>query len=101
MTYKGVVPPVTIPPSTKTLGPLALGGTIFSKDQWSDKWATDMLAVMDQALQFGLNHFDTASDYGSGTSERLVGQFMADRRDQLFVASKAIIDEMSADLMLD
>ncbi len=92
---------VTIPPSGKTLGPLALGGVGFAADQWSDERAGDMLATMAAAFQLGLNHFDTAADYGSGTSERLLGQFMTRRREQLFVASKASTDQMSAEVMLE
>src|SRR5690349_1529585 len=80
---------------------MALGGIGFAADRWTDARAADILAVMELALQHGLNQLDTAADYGKGTSERLVGQFITGRRDQLFVASKAIIDEMSSDLMLD
>ncbi len=101
MTNKGVVSAVTIPPNKKLLGPLALGGTVFSPNQWSSEWAANALAVMESALQRGLNHFDTAGGYGDGTSERLVGQFIARRRDEVFVASKASVDEMSADVMLE
>ena len=55
---------------------------------------------MAQALASDICHFDTASDYGDGASERLIGEFMAGRRQQLFLASKASLDVMDADLML-
>jgi aryl-alcohol dehydrogenase-like predicted oxidoreductase len=56
---------------------------------------------MAAALQYGITHFDTASDYGGGRSEQVVGEFLRDKRDQVFLASKASLDEMDARLMLE
>lgn len=77
---------------------LALGGTVFG-DQSDDGW----LAVMQAALTNGITHLDTASGYGNGRSESLIGQFLRaepDRRDTLFLASKASPGEMTAQAML-
>jgi aryl-alcohol dehydrogenase-like predicted oxidoreductase len=77
---------------------LALGGTVFG-EQADAAW----LAIMETALQCGMTHFDTASGYDNGRSEELIGQFLAaqpGRRDQLFLASKASADEMTAQAIL-
>ena len=58
----------------------------------------ELLAAMAQALASEICHFDTASDYGDGASERLIGEFLAGRRQQLFLASKASLDVMDVDL---
>jgi aryl-alcohol dehydrogenase-like predicted oxidoreductase len=94
------VAPVKIPPVEKRLNPLALGGSLFGVDPWG-KQRAELLAMLETALQNGLNHFDTASDYGDGQSEQLLGQFLKGRREQVFLASKANLDEMNADLMLE
>ena len=39
-------------------------------------------------MERGGNFIDTANNYTNGTSERLVGEFARDRRDQLVIATK-------------
>jgi aryl-alcohol dehydrogenase-like predicted oxidoreductase len=43
---------------------------------------------MRQALSLGINVFDTANIYGQGDSERMIGQALAGRRDDIFVVTK-------------
>jgi myo-inositol catabolism protein IolS len=100
MTESMAVAPVRIPPVEKILNPLALGGSFFGPDPWGQQRA-DLLAMLETALQNGLNHFDTGSGYGDGQSEQLLGEFLVERRDQLFLASKADVDQMDAGLMLE
>jgi len=95
-----VVPKVQIPPAPMLLKPLALGGWVFGNDSWEGAKRDLLQAAMEQALASDICHFDTAADYGNGASERLIGQFLDRRRDQVFLASKSNIDEMDADLML-
>jgi aryl-alcohol dehydrogenase-like predicted oxidoreductase len=45
-------------------------------------------AVVDAALEAGINHFDTASNYGEGQSERFLGAALGSRRDQVVIATK-------------
>jgi aryl-alcohol dehydrogenase-like predicted oxidoreductase len=47
-------------------------------------------AVVDAALEAGVNFFDTAESYGSpaGESERLLGQVLEGRRDRVVIATK-------------
>ena len=88
-----------MPPDNRALSPLALGGTVFFPDPWG-AGAADLLKVYEAAFEQGINHFDTASGYGDGASERLVAQFLTGKRERVFVASKAALDEMSAALMV-
>jgi aryl-alcohol dehydrogenase-like predicted oxidoreductase len=46
-------------------------------------------AIVDAALEGGINLIDTADRYGGGESEEIVGQAIAGRRDDLVLATKA------------
>src|SRR6201988_783425 len=52
----------------------------------------DSFAIMDQALDHGINFFDTANVYGGrGATESIVGRWLAqggDRRDRIVLATK-------------
>ena len=82
------VPAVQIPPVDKTHGVLALGCWSFGGDAWGNQNESDSFAAMEAALEAGMNHFDTAEAYGRGLSEELIGRFMKNRRESLFVATK-------------
>ena len=45
-------------------------------------------AVVDAALEAGVNFFDTADVYGNGGSERLLGEILKGRRAQVIIATK-------------
>ena len=99
--YPYALPPVRIGSADKSHAPLALGGSIFYGDDWPEELEGDLLATMEAALQHDITHFDTASGYGGGRSEELIGRILAGGRDQVFLASKASIDELDAQLMLE
>lgn len=100
MTKTTSVKPVQISPVKKMLKPMALGGCYFGPDPWN-KQRNDLWAALETAIESGINHFDTARDYGDGQSEKLLGEFLSNRSEQVFIASKVAIDEMSAALMLE
>ncbi|RZT87962.1 aryl-alcohol dehydrogenase-like predicted oxidoreductase [Pseudonocardia sediminis] len=49
---------------------------------------TESIATIHRALELGVTLLDTANVYGSGANEELVGQAIADRRDQVVLATK-------------
>jgi len=49
---------------------------------------TQSAAVVDAALDAGIDHFDTASNYGEGQSESFLGAALGNRRDQVVIATK-------------
>ena len=83
--------PVQITPSPKQLHRLALGCWAFGGAQWGCQDDADSLAVMSAAVSCGINHFDTATGYGAGRSERIVGRFLAaeDEGPDVFLATKS------------
>jgi diketogulonate reductase-like aldo/keto reductase len=52
--------------------------------------AAAAIAALRRGLDLGLTHIDTAEMYGSGISERIVGQAIEDRRDEVFLVSKVL-----------
>jgi aryl-alcohol dehydrogenase-like predicted oxidoreductase len=48
----------------------------------------EALRTIARALELGCNFLDTSDMYGPHTNERLVGKAIADRRDQVFLATK-------------
>jgi len=48
----------------------------------------EAIATIHRAIELGITFFDTADMYGPFTNERLVGRAIADRRDQVVLATK-------------
>jgi len=51
----------------------------------------EVTAIVDAALEGGINMIDTADFYGQGESEQMVGRALAGRRDDVVLASKATL----------
>lgn len=51
-------------------------------------WRNEEQAALSRGIDLGLTVIDTAELYGDGRSERLVGEVIADRRDEVFLVSK-------------
>ncbi|HEX4564043.1 MAG TPA: aldo/keto reductase [Solirubrobacteraceae bacterium] len=58
-------------------------------------------ATIARALDLGCNFLDTSDMYGPHTNERLVGSAVADRRDEVFLATKFGIKLVSEDNLID
>lgn len=69
--------------STISFGAWAIGGT------WGDVDDSESLAALHQALDLGVNFFDTADVYGDGRSEQLLARLRRERSEPFFVATKA------------
>jgi aryl-alcohol dehydrogenase-like predicted oxidoreductase len=66
--------------------PLALGCWALGGRNWGGQSEKAAFEVMDAALENGICHFDTARAYG--VSEKLIGRFLKDKREEIFLASK-------------
>jgi myo-inositol catabolism protein IolS len=78
---------VRIAPVDKSLSVIGLGCWSFG-GEWGAQEDADSLAALNEALDLGITHLDTAEAYGKGHSEELVGKAIAGRRDEVFVATK-------------
>ncbi|MGD8869537.1 MAG: aldo/keto reductase [Gemmatimonadales bacterium] len=48
----------------------------------------ESLAIINRAIDLGVNYIDTAAAYGRGISQTYIGEVMAARRDEVFLATK-------------
>lgn len=69
--------------SAISFGAWAIGGT------WGKVEDSESLAALHKAIDLGVNFIDTADVYGDGRSERLIGQVLKDRTEEIIIATKA------------
>jgi aryl-alcohol dehydrogenase-like predicted oxidoreductase len=58
----------------------------------------EALATLNRCVDLGVTFIDTANIYGSGNNERLIARLLADRRDEVTLATKFGITANPADL---
>ncbi len=68
------------------VSPLCLGGMNFGSPTAED----ESIAIVNRALEAGINFIDTSNSYNSGESERIIGKALAQnkKRDQVVLATK-------------
>ncbi len=49
---------------------------------------SEAISLLHEAIEHGVNHFDTAEMYGMGANEALLGEAFAGKRDQVIIATK-------------
>src|ERR1700723_3253421 len=59
--------------------------------------AAESLATLNRCLDLGVTFIDTADVYGGGGNERLIARLLADRRDEVTLATKFGVTSNPAD----
>ena len=70
--------------SRQGFGAMGLSSTYGAADD------AESTRTLHRAIDLGITFFDTATGYGSGHNETLLGKALAERRDQLVIASKFV-----------
>lgn len=71
------------------VSPLCLGTMMFGK--WGNPDHGDSIAVIQAALDAGINFVDTADVYSAGESEQIVAKALKGRRDAVVLATKCFM----------
>jgi aryl-alcohol dehydrogenase-like predicted oxidoreductase len=66
-----------------SFGAWAIGGS------WGPVKDEESYAALNRAVDLGVNFIDTADVYGDGRSEQLIGRLVNERKEEIFVATKA------------
>ena len=69
-----------------SVSPLCLGTMMFGR--WGNPDRADSVRIIHRALDAGINFVDTADVYSEGESERIVGEALKGRRDDVVLATK-------------
>jgi aryl-alcohol dehydrogenase-like predicted oxidoreductase len=75
--------------STQAVSEIGLGCWQLGGGDWGAIADADAFRILDEAVDRGITFIDTADVYGAGRSEQLIGDFLRQRRPDVFVASKA------------
>jgi len=70
------------------VAPIGLGCMSLSYAYGTPPAAEAAQALLQRAIDLGVEHFDTAALYGYGANEELVGQVLKPHRSRIFLASK-------------
>lgn len=71
-----------------TVSAVGLGCMNFAHGYGNALSREDSATLLLKALDLGYTHFDTATMYGAGKSEEIIGETIGGRRDEYFLASK-------------
>lgn len=76
--------------------PIAFGGASISGEGrgygFGDITEDQSQNLLSEAFEFGIKVYDTAPIYGFGLSEKRIGTFAKNKRDQVFIVSKCGVD---------
>ncbi|HSX55593.1 MAG TPA: aldo/keto reductase [Sphingomonas sp.] len=74
--------------ASSAVNPIGLGCMSLSHAYGIPPARDEAVRLLNQALDLGYDHLDTAALYGFGANETLLGEAIAHRRDEYFLASK-------------
>jgi aryl-alcohol dehydrogenase-like predicted oxidoreductase len=71
---------------------VGFGGWVVGTDWWGDRDESEAVGMVQHALDRGVTYFDTGDVYGHGRSEELIGQALAEHRDEVTIGTKVGYD---------
>lgn len=80
---------------------IGLGTWVLGGDAWGTSTEEEGREAVGTALDKGINFIDTAPIYGAGRSERIVGQAIKNKREQVVLATKCGIGMEGGRVVID
>ena len=72
------------------ISPLVLGAWQFGEASWGLTEENELISVVHEALDAGINMIDTAWVYAKGKSEEIIGEAIKGNRERVFIATKCL-----------
>lgn len=79
---------ITLKNSDLRVSRLCMGGCPMGGYGWGEVYENELIDAVHEAIDKGINFFDTADTYGLGQSERTLGKALGDRRKDVIIATK-------------
>jgi diketogulonate reductase-like aldo/keto reductase len=81
----------------RSFGPSSRQVSVVGQGTWEMENADRRQAItaLQQGLDLGMTHIDTAEMYGNGKVEEIVGEAMGDRRNEVFLVTKVLPENAS------
>jgi aryl-alcohol dehydrogenase-like predicted oxidoreductase len=67
---------------------ISFGAWGIGGGMWQGSDDAEALGALHKAVDLGINFIDTALAYGEGHSERLIGRFLKERKERVYIATK-------------
>lgn len=83
------------------ISPIIMGTWQAGKDMWVGIDDFQTTKALQAAFEAGITTVDTAEYYGNGHSERIVGEALADVRDQVIYATKVFSNHLKYDQVIE
>ncbi len=82
---------------TQLLGHTGMAVSVIGQGTWEMERddRPEAIRALRRGLALGLTHIDTAEMYGAGEVERIIGEVIAGRRGEVFLASKVVPEHAS------
>jgi len=80
----------------RPFGPTGIQVPVFGQGTWNmERDRALSIAALRRGLELGMTHIDTAEMYGNGEVEEIVGEAIAERRQEVFLVSKVMPENAS------
>jgi myo-inositol catabolism protein IolS len=91
----------TLGTSEVKISPIIMGTWQAGKDMWVGINDSETIKALRTAVEAGITTIDTAEYYGHGHSERVIGEALADVRDQVVYATKVFPNHLKYDQVVE
>jgi aryl-alcohol dehydrogenase-like predicted oxidoreductase len=71
---------------------VGFGAWVVGTDWWGDRTREQAVEMVQHALDRGITYFDTGDVYGHGDSEELIGEALAEHREEVTIGTKVGYD---------
>ena len=77
-----------LPRTDLELSEVGFGVWTVATDWWGKRTEAEQSSLLENALEAGINFFDTADTYGEGYGEEVLAKFLGHRRNEIVIATK-------------